>query len=144
MYRKDLIWVYGFGAVILLLTGYLLWSYEQPDWKAYQEEFRGLIAEKFGEQRAEQVPATPHQVCHLWVFKKPRSRLKASGLRLKQVQTVGSLFDLVETPNPLSCRDMNELKTAFLPPKINLTGALASADAYDQQFPTANSAESLG
>jgi cytochrome c2 len=62
VYRKDLIWVYGFGAIILLLTGYMIWDYEQPDWKAYQEQFRDVITEKFGEQRAVQVPQGLQQI----------------------------------------------------------------------------------
>ena len=62
MYRKDLWWLYGFGILLLLITGYLIWSYEQPEWKAYQEEFRGLIAEKFGAERAAQIPSGLQQI----------------------------------------------------------------------------------
>lgn len=62
MYRKDLWWLYGFGILLLLISGYLIWSYEQPEWKAYQEEFRSLIAEKFGEERAAQIPSGLQQI----------------------------------------------------------------------------------
>jgi cytochrome c2 len=62
MFKKDLIWVYGFGTVILLITGYLIWSYQQPDWKDYQDEFRGVVAEKFGEDRAAMVPSGIQQI----------------------------------------------------------------------------------
>jgi cytochrome c2 len=40
----------------MLVTAYLYWSYLTPEWKAYQSEFRELVGEKFGEQRAAQVP----------------------------------------------------------------------------------------
>ena len=62
MYRKDLIWLYSFGVLMLLLTGYLAWDYVRPEWKNYQEEFRDLVAEKFGQQKAEQAPRGLQQV----------------------------------------------------------------------------------
>ncbi len=62
MYKKDLIWLYGFGAVVLIVTGYLFWSYEVPDWKLYQAEFRDLVAQKLGEEKSQQVPAGLQQI----------------------------------------------------------------------------------
>ena len=62
MYRKDLIWLYASGVLMLLLTGYLAWGYVQPEWKDYQDEFRDLVAEKFGAQKAAQVPRGLQQV----------------------------------------------------------------------------------
>ena len=64
MYRKDLIWLYSFGVLMLLLTGYLSWGYVQPEWKDYQDEFRDLVAEKFGAQKAAQDPRGLQQ---MWV-----------------------------------------------------------------------------
>jgi len=62
MYRKDLIWLYGFGAVILIITVFLFWSAEVPDWKLYQAEFRDLVSQKFGEEKAQQVPGGLQQI----------------------------------------------------------------------------------
>lgn len=62
MYKNDSIWLYSFGAILLILTGYLVWSYEMPEWKAYQEEFRGLVAEKFGEEKAALIPSGLQQI----------------------------------------------------------------------------------
>ncbi len=64
MYRKDLIWLYSFGAVTLLITAFITWNYFRPEWMDYQEEFRSMVAEKFGEQKASQVPRGLQQV---WV-----------------------------------------------------------------------------
>jgi hypothetical protein len=47
VYRKDLIWLYASGVLMLLLTGYLAWGYVQPEWKDYQDEFRAWLR-KFG------------------------------------------------------------------------------------------------
>lgn len=62
MYRRDLIWLYSFGAAVLLLTGFVYWSYWTPEWKDYQEEFRDLVAQKFGEKRALQIPQGLQQI----------------------------------------------------------------------------------
>jgi cytochrome c2 len=62
VYRKDLVWFYSFGAVTLLLTGFVYWSYLMPEWKDYQEEFRELVAEKFGKQKVAQIPRGVQQV----------------------------------------------------------------------------------
>ena len=64
MYRKDSIWFYSFGAVLLVATVYVYWSFLQPEWKDYQGEFRDLVLEKFGQERASQVPAGIQQI---WV-----------------------------------------------------------------------------
>jgi hypothetical protein len=62
VYRKDLIWLYSAGVVTLLLTGYLAWGYVRPEWKDYQDDFHDLVAEKFGPQKAVQVPRGLQQV----------------------------------------------------------------------------------
>jgi cytochrome c2 len=64
VYRKDSIWLYSFGALLLLATGFLYWTFWQPEWKDYQSQFRDLVAQKFGEQKAAQVPRGLQQV---WV-----------------------------------------------------------------------------
>ncbi len=64
MYRKDFIWLCAFGAVTAVITGFLIWSAWSTEWRAYQAEFRDLIAEKFGEERAAAVPRGLQQI---WV-----------------------------------------------------------------------------
>jgi cytochrome c2 len=64
VYRRDSILVYAFGAVVLIATGFVNWRYWQPEWQEYQEEFRSLVAEKFGEEKAAQVPRGLQQI---WV-----------------------------------------------------------------------------
>ncbi len=64
MYRRDSILVYAFGAVVLIAMGFVNWRYWQPEWQGYQEEFHALIAEKFGEEKAAQVPRGLQQI---WV-----------------------------------------------------------------------------
>jgi len=55
---------YVFGVVLLLLTGWIYWDYYSPEWKDYQSGFRALITERFGAERAQQVPAGLQQA---WV-----------------------------------------------------------------------------
>jgi hypothetical protein len=56
VYRKDSLWLYSFGGAALILTILVYWKDLRPEWKQYQEEFRALVAEKFGESRAVQAP----------------------------------------------------------------------------------------
>ena len=62
MYQKDSIKLYGFGAVALLVTGFLYWRYLTPEWKDYQLEFQDFVAEKFGEERARRLPTGLQQI----------------------------------------------------------------------------------
>jgi len=64
VYQKDSLWLYSFGAVALIVTGLIYWGYFRPEWKDYQNEFQTLVAEKFGEEKAAQVPAGLQQI---WV-----------------------------------------------------------------------------
>jgi len=64
VYRRDLLWLYGFGVVALLLTAYLLWSPWIAEWTAYQAEFRDMVAEKFGDERA---ASAPRGIQQIWV-----------------------------------------------------------------------------
>lgn len=64
MYRKDLIWLYASGIVVLLVTGFLIWIFLEPEWKGYQADFQDLVMEKFGPQRAAQVSGGLQQI---WV-----------------------------------------------------------------------------
>lgn len=62
MFRKDAIKLYLIGIAILLLTGWVFTRQYTPDWSDYQAEFRDLVAEKFGEDRASQVPSGIQQI----------------------------------------------------------------------------------
>lgn len=62
--NRDSRWLYSFGAVALVVTGVVYWGHWRPEWKAYQDEFRAFVAQKFGEQKAAQVPRGLQQI---WV-----------------------------------------------------------------------------
>ena len=63
MFKKDSVWLYSFGAVTLLVTGFVYWNYTTPEWSTYQSEFRSLVTEKFGKDRAAQIP---HGLQQIW------------------------------------------------------------------------------
>lgn len=62
--NRDIIGIFACGAGILLITVLVYADYFQPEWKGYQQEFREMVAKRFGEARAEQVPSGLQQV---WV-----------------------------------------------------------------------------
>lgn len=64
MFKKDAIKLYVVGFFLLLLTGLVFFREVRTDWSDYQAEFRDLIAEKFGEESAEQAPSGIQQI---WV-----------------------------------------------------------------------------
>jgi len=64
VYRKDLIWLYSFGAATLLVMVFVGWGYFQPEWKDYQDEFKTLVSQKFGQQKAAFIPSGLQQI---WV-----------------------------------------------------------------------------
>lgn len=64
MFKKDSILLYIFGVIVLLVSAYLYYNQEVPDWKLYQEAFRDLIAEKYGAEKAAQIPRGLQQI---WV-----------------------------------------------------------------------------
>ena len=60
--KKDKVVLSLTGIVILLLTGFIFYDYFSPQWKGYQSDFKGLVAEKFGEDRAATLPTGPQQI----------------------------------------------------------------------------------
>ena len=50
------------SVAMLLLTGFVFYDYYTPEWKSYQAEFRSLIAEKLGPERAAVAPTGLQQV----------------------------------------------------------------------------------
>jgi len=59
---KPLIWLAA--AATLALSLYLVWGEVNPPYRAYQEEFHNLVAERFGPDRAE---ATPRGLQQIWL-----------------------------------------------------------------------------
>ena len=62
--NSDMGLAYLMGFVLLVITGWVFWDYYSPEWKDYQSEFRALITERFGPERAQQVPSGLQQI---WV-----------------------------------------------------------------------------
>ena len=52
------------GVVLVVSTVLFYWADRRHDWRPYQAEFRQLVAEKFGEEKAEDVPSGMLQI---WV-----------------------------------------------------------------------------
>ena len=62
--NRDWVWIYSAAAVLLLVTGYLFWDQLVPEWGDYQSDFKEMVARRFGEAKARQVPSGIQQV---WV-----------------------------------------------------------------------------
>lgn len=52
------------GVVLVIGTGLFMWSDRAHDWRFYQMEFRAMVAEKFGADRASGLPSGVQQI---WV-----------------------------------------------------------------------------
>ena len=64
MLSKDAIKLYILGFFLLALTGWVFFRENRTDWSDYQAEFRDFVAEKFGDERAAQIPSGIQQI---WV-----------------------------------------------------------------------------
>ena len=64
VFSRDALLLYAFGGVILIITGIVFWNYFTPEWRDYQDEFQELVAQKFGADRAAQLPRGLQQI---WV-----------------------------------------------------------------------------
>ncbi|MCI0616977.1 c-type cytochrome [bacterium] len=62
MYQKDSYLFAIVGIALLAVTAFVYWNYFQPEWKEYQSGFRELISEKFGEEKAAQLPTGIQQI----------------------------------------------------------------------------------
>lgn len=62
MYKKDSLLFAIFGIALLGITAFVYWNYFQPEWKEYQSGFRDLVSEKFGEEKAAQLPTGIQQI----------------------------------------------------------------------------------
>jgi len=64
VFKKDSILLYSFGGIVLIVTAGVFWNYYTPQWQEYQDEFREMVAKKFGPARASQAPRGLQQI---WV-----------------------------------------------------------------------------
>ncbi|MFN0156871.1 MAG: c-type cytochrome [Bacteroidota bacterium] len=60
--KKDKLLLSIVGIALLVLMGFISYNYLTPEWKSYQSEFRDLVEEKFGADRAATVPVGLQQV----------------------------------------------------------------------------------
>ena len=63
-FRRDSLVLYSFGGFMFVITALIFWKYYTPEWKEYQSEFQDFVAQKFGAERAAQVPRGLQQI---WV-----------------------------------------------------------------------------
>jgi len=54
---NDRILLSAAGLIVLLVAGYITYDYLTPEWKSYQADFRQLVGEKFGAERASTIPS---------------------------------------------------------------------------------------
>ena len=60
--KTDKLLVSVLGLVVLALSGFVFFDYFTPEWQQYQSEFRKLVAEKLGPERAAMAPRGLQQV----------------------------------------------------------------------------------
>lgn len=60
--NRDSLWIYGAGVLLLVVTGVVYTQYFRPEWKDYQADFRDLVEQKLGPEKAKQVPSGLQQV----------------------------------------------------------------------------------
>ncbi len=60
--KKDKLILSILGLALFALMCFISFEYMTPDWKSYQSEFRDIVEEKFGGERAATVPTGLHQV----------------------------------------------------------------------------------
>lgn len=64
MFTRDRVVLWVAAASVLLVTASLVWSETHPDYRRFQAEFRELVQERLGSQRA---AATPEGVQQIWI-----------------------------------------------------------------------------
>lgn len=60
--RVDRLMLAIVGVVLVIGTGLFMWSDRAHDWRFYQSEFRQLVAEKFGDDKAAELPSGVRQI----------------------------------------------------------------------------------
>lgn len=59
---RDRMWLSLTGIILLLITALVFYDYLTPDWVWYQDEFREIVGEKLGPDRAEAVQSGLQQI----------------------------------------------------------------------------------
>lgn len=62
--NRDRLLLAVFGVALLGFTGFALYDYFTPDWQFYQREFRAVVEETLGPEKAELIPSGMQQI---WV-----------------------------------------------------------------------------
>src|SRR5437016_187800 len=62
--KRDKLWVYLLGAGMLAVTVGIVAASLRPEWKDYQDDFKDLVAKRFGDAKAQQIQTGIQQV---WV-----------------------------------------------------------------------------
>jgi cytochrome c551/c552 len=62
--NRDAIWIYAFALLLLSVTGVVYAKYYRPEWKKYQSDFKDLVTQRFGPEKAAKIPSGLQQV---WV-----------------------------------------------------------------------------
>ncbi len=60
--RKDRFFLWVFSVIFLALTVYVFWAQGTPEWKSYQAEFKKVVAERLGKDRAATVQGGIRQI----------------------------------------------------------------------------------
>ena len=64
MVSHDARWLYLTGAAVLAILAAVVWAELSPPYRGYQEEFRQLVAQRFGPEKAAR---TPRGVQQIWL-----------------------------------------------------------------------------
>ena len=60
--RVDRVVLAIVGVILVIGTGLFMWSDRAHDWRFYQAEFKQLVAEKFGDDKAAELPGGVRQI----------------------------------------------------------------------------------
>jgi len=62
MFARDKLWIVIAAALVLGVSGFLIWQEANPGYLGYQREFRRLVEERLGPERAAAVPTGLQQI----------------------------------------------------------------------------------
>ena len=62
MFSRDKLWIWLSGLAILVVCAVAVWEEMTPGYQSYQTEFKALVEERFGPERAAAVPSSLQQI----------------------------------------------------------------------------------